>query len=104
MSTLQEQDQDLANSYSIRSKAAIPRIGLYEYCSKNVHKKVGNLGSLSSLLYDCKIEDFEGRLVAIDFDYMALCIYWRLGEMGGMARRGPAFAYACVDTVGFDEW
>lgn len=42
MQTLQEQDQDCTNPYSLRRKALIPGASVNEYRGTNVYKPVGS--------------------------------------------------------------
>ncbi|EKD17104.1 DNA-directed RNA polymerase II subunit RPB2 [Drepanopeziza brunnea f. sp. 'multigermtubi' MB_m1] len=54
MQTMQEQDQDLANPHAIRREAALPRTGVDEYRSSDVHHEIWDFSSLGGCERGCK--------------------------------------------------
>lgn len=49
MPTLQEQDQDCADPYSLRCQTALPGAAVYEHRGKNVYQPLRSFNSLSEI-------------------------------------------------------
>ena len=46
MPAVQEQDQDIASAHTVRGEVAVPRVGLNEHCSKDVHEEIWRDGPI----------------------------------------------------------
>lgn len=67
MSALQKQDQDLPDPYSLRGEVAIPGVGLYEYCGKNVHEEIRDLSPLIYFSKSVRLKIMRRSLIVTFF-------------------------------------
>ena len=105
MPTLQKQDEDITNPYSVRREAPLSRASFDEHCHPNVHDKIRHISPLSGyLIGNCTLRKnrnagWIGSLHTAAFGMERYCLKVKKGLMHCMIG-DCAFA---VITTGKDE-